>query len=105
MQTLNNNLTVLGILDSKGIGDGLKNSINNIMTDRLNTAVRLLSDEASAAKAEMSAQVQKLQEELNKTKEQLRAAVENYNTAIQVINDMSARITALEANYDPTIIK
>ena len=105
MQTLNNNITVLGILDSKGIGDGLKNSINNIVTDRLDTAVRLLSERDEVIKTEASAQVQQLQEALNNTEERLRAAVENYNTAIQVINNMSARITALEANYDPTIIK
>jgi len=105
MQTLNNNLTVLGILDSKGIGDGLKNSINNIVTDRLDTAVRLLSERDEVIKTEASAQVQQLQETLNNTKEQLRVAVENYNTAIQVINELNARMSALEANYDPTIIK
>ena len=98
MQTLNNNLTVLGILDSKGIGDGLKNSINNI-------AVRLLSERDEVIKTEASAQVQQLQEALNNTKEQLRVAVENYNTAIQVINELNARMSALEANYDPTIVK
>lgn len=105
MQTLNNNLTVLGILDSKGIGDGLKKSINDIVTDRLDTAVRLLSERDEAIKTEASAQVQQLQETLNNTKEQLRVAVENYNTAIQVINELNARMSALEANYDPTIIK
>lgn len=105
MQTLNNNLTVLGILDSKGIGDGLKNSINNIVTDRLDTAVRLLSERDEVIKTEASAQVQQLQEALNNTKEQLRVAVENYNTAIQVINELNARMSALEANYDPTIVK
>jgi len=105
MQTLNNNLTVLGILDSKGIGDGLKNSINNIVTDRLDTAVRLLSECVEEVQAKASAQVQQLQETLNNTKEQLRVAVENYNTAIQVINELNARMSALEANYDPTIIK
>lgn len=105
MQTINNNLTVLGVLDSNSVGDGIKKSINDIVTDRLDTAVRLLSEETDAAKAETSAQVQQLQEALNNTEERLRVAVENYNTAIQVINNMSARITALEANYDPTIIK
>lgn len=28
-----------------------------------------------------------------------------YNEAIKVVNDLSARVTALEKNYDPTIIK
>ncbi len=30
---------------------------------------------------------------------------DEYNNAIKVINDLSERLTALEANYDPTIIK
>ncbi len=102
---VNHNFTVLGVLDSKSIGDGLKNSIELIVTDRLNEAVRLLSECVEEVQAEASAQVQQLQEELSKVREQLYVAVDNYNTAIQVINELSARVTALEANYDPTIIK
>ncbi len=102
---VNHNFTVLGILDSKSIGDGLKNSIELIVTDRLNEAVRLLSECVEEVQAKASAQVQQLQEELSKVREQLYVAVDNYNTAIQVINELSARVTALEANYDPTIIK
>ncbi len=102
---VNHNFTVLGVLDSKSIGDGLKNSIELIVTDRLNEAVRLLSECVEEVQAEASAQVQQLQEELSKVREQLYVAVNNYNTAIQVINELSARVTALEANYDPTIIK
>lgn len=30
---------------------------------------------------------------------------ESYNKAIEVINDLEQRVAALEANYDPTIIK
>jgi RecA/RadA recombinase len=102
---VNHNFTVLGVLDSKSIGDGLKNSIELIVTDRLNEAVRLLSECVEEVQAKASAQVQQLQEELSKVREQLYVAVDNYNTAIQVINELSARVTALEANYDPTIIK
>ena len=101
---VNHNFTVLGVLDSKSIGDGLKNSIELIVTDRLNEAVRLLSECVEEVQAKASAQVQQLQEELSKVREQLYVAVDNYNTAIQVINELSARVTALEANYDPTII-
>lgn len=102
---VNHNFTVLGVLDSKSIGDGLKNSIELIVTDRLNEAVRLLSECVEEVQAKASAQVQQLQEELSKVREQLYVAVDNYNTTIQVINELSARVTALEANYDPTIIK
>lgn len=37
-------------------------------------------------------------------KENVRIA-ETYNKAIEVINDLAQRVAALEANYDPTIIK
>ena len=79
---VNHNFTVLGVLDSKSIGDGLKNSIELIVTDRLNEAVRLLSECVEEVQAKASAQVQQLQEELSKVREQLYVAVDNYNTAI-----------------------
>ena len=65
---VNHNFTVLGVLDSKSIGDGLKNSIELIVTDRLNEAVRLLSECVEEVQAKASAQVQQLQEELSKVR-------------------------------------
>ncbi len=46
---------------------------------------------------------------LTKTLASVKAANENiateYNKSIQVINDLSERLAALESNYDPTVIK
>lgn len=49
------------------------------------------------------------QNELIKALASLKAANEtlanSYNEAIKVVNDLSLRVTALEKNYDPTLIK
>ena len=37
--------------------------------------------------------------------ENLATITERYNNAVIVINDLSERVTALESNYDPTVIK
>ena len=35
----------------------------------------------------------------------VREIAEQYNKAIEVINNLSERLAALESNYDPTVIK
>lgn len=56
-------------------------------------------------------QIAALRDELETTQSALAAAqekidtlVSNYNNAIEVINNLSERMLALESNYDPTVI-
>ena len=37
--------------------------------------------------------------------EKYSQAIVAYNSAIEVINNLSERLAALESNYDPTVIK
>lgn len=55
-------------------------------------------DEAAAA-------LHTAQGELSAVQATIAELTEAYNKAIEVINNLSERVTALEANYDPTIIK
>lgn len=65
---------------------------------------RCASDYAQAAReyAETRTELTKALASVKKANETL---AENYNKAVEVINDLSGRVTALEKNYDPTIIK
>ena len=49
--------------------------------------------------------INKLQNQNLEITKRLDKLTSKYNQAIEVINNLSARIDALEANYDPTLIK
>ena len=62
----------------------------------------------SAMRSELLEAVKKLNctmAEVEELKASNAALTTAYNKAIEVINDLSVRFTALEANYDPTVIK
>ncbi|MCH5165656.1 MAG: hypothetical protein J1G01_04575 [Clostridiales bacterium] len=62
--------------------------------------------------AELFQKIDKLQTQLDeanlliiKQQESIDLLTVCYNKAIEVINNLSVRVTALESNYDPTIIE
>lgn len=63
-------------------------------TDEYNKATQEYADTLNGLKKAL-ASVEKANETL----------VQNYNKAIGVVNDLSGRMTAIEKNYDPTVIK
>lgn len=101
MQIINNDVFVNGVLNTSYVGKDLEKEIDRIAADRLETVVRLLSEKTAI----FDEKIQRVQDQLTSIKESLLAAAEKYNAAIEVINDMQRRVRALEANYDPTIIK
>lgn len=69
-----------------------------------NTLLTTLRSETTEQDIKHSQATQALQATLDTIKEQNKALATNYNNAIAVINDLSARLAALEKNYDPTVI-
>ncbi len=51
------------------------------------------------------ARLNELSQTLASVKAENEKLATGYNKAIEVINDLSERLTALESNYDPTVIK
>lgn len=90
MQKFNEDIQVNGRL-SASILDGT-------LSD---ATVQPLVDEISA---ERSANAE-LSEKLDGALSRIETLTQSYNNAIEVINDLAERVAALEANYDPTLIK
>ncbi len=72
-----------------------------VIDETLNNVSQRVLDVVEALESKLTNQDQALAALIAKT-ERLATA---YNNAIKVINDLSERLTALESNYDPTVIK
>lgn len=81
-QKINNDLIVCGKVAAEVICGNLSDDIN-----------RALAKERQAELAEKA------------NVSEVRELAERYNAAIEVINNLSERLAALENNYDPTVIK
>lgn len=81
-QRINNDLVVCGKVAAEVICGNLSDDIK-----------RALAEERRAELAEKA------------NVSEVRELAERYNTAIEVINNLSERLAALENNYDPTVIK
>ena len=98
MHKINDDMQVLGTLSATElcgklhISEALTAELQDLIAD--SPAVVALASDLAAAQSALA--------ELKK--ENVRIA-ETYNKAIEVINDLAQRVAALEANYDPTIIK
>lgn len=88
MKQINDDVTILGKLIVTELGgepiDRLRREL-----DENQTAL------AEALRAELKTKA---------TAEELNELKDRYNKAIEVINNLSERIAALESNYDPTVI-
>lgn len=54
---------------------------------------------------ELIVRIEAQKQSLTELRSQNERLVIEYNKAIEVINDLSERVAALESNYDPTVIK
>lgn len=81
-QRINNDLLVCGKVVADEFCGDLSSDIKNALAEERQAEL--------AVKADLSV-VQEL--------------AERYNAAIEVINNLSERLAALESNYDPTVIK
>lgn len=81
-QKINNDLIVCGKVAAEVICGNLSDDIK-----------RALAEERQAELAEKA------------NVSEVRELAERYNAAIEVINNLSERLAALESNYDPTVIK
>ncbi len=99
MQKLNEDLQVNGRLIAK-----TAECENCILVSALCKRVDEAENETNAVKSEMTAVRGKL-DEIPRFLVIVSELVDKYNNAINVINDLSERVTALESNYDPSVIK
>lgn len=73
--------------------------------DALQTENKHRNSETSELVAKFKLELYNQTEALASLKRNNEKVTAAYNDAIKVINDLSKRVTALEKNYDPTIIK
>lgn len=100
-QRINGDLEVLGCVRAHELDGGMGETLQEQMRqlcETIATAVAAKENESIREKLAEIEQVFFLQAE------QYNAAVRQYNAAVETINRLSERLTALEANYDPTII-
>lgn len=71
----------------------------------LNAAVEGYKTETAALVAELQAEQKRLTETVASVKKNNETLTNAYNEASKVVNDLSNRLSALEKNYDPTIIE
>lgn len=127
-QKFNGNVEVGGrllaeTLESKTLGDELKEIIRRFIREYGEEAItdtkqniieslaefeRAFSLQRQILEQQFAEQSQKYQETkiaLDIMAEKYKEAVTHFNKAIQTVNNLAERLTALEANYDPTIIR
>lgn len=89
--------------------------INDLFADTMQNITESLAESERAFSLQRQTLEQQLDEQTqnyNATRQALEVMTEKYNeavthfnAAIQTINGLNERLTALEANYDPTIIE
>lgn len=101
MQNFYDDITVLGVMHAQTISGVLAEETRAPLDARIDEL--LLSLNAAHDNLANSLCVQ--QDALSAEQTIIADLVEKYNKAIEVINNLAERVTALEANYDPTVIK
>ena len=89
----------------------MQNFYDNVTVHGTVRADKLLGELSESTRAPIDNAITALRGELETAQSALATAqetigtlVSNYNTAIEVINNLSERVVALESNYDPTVI-
>lgn len=90
MQNFNEDIRVDGTLSARFIDGTLSE-----------TAAQPLVNEI----AELRTELAELSANLDSALARNETLTQSYNNAIEVVNDLVERVAALEANYDPTLIK
>ena len=111
MQDIYENMTVHGSFAAKSIAGALSEETRAPIENRIDKLVKALQDEFAQYKEEAERREQEHTEQISELisavaslKEVNELLAKNYNKAIEVINDLSGRVAALEKNYDPTVI-
>ena len=95
--TFNEDLSVDGAVSAK--------TLDGELTEKALRPIAERFKETGATVDELTDKLANLDMRLSGAEAQLTVVSESYNKAIEVINNLSERLAALEANYDPTIIK
>ena len=106
--TFNEDIKINGVLAAAMLDGKLSPSLEAAVADCMNDAIAPLSQELKMWTERIDTQMRAINELQNQNLEitkRLDNLTSKYNQAIEVINNLSARIDALEANYDPTLIK
>lgn len=106
--TFNEDIKINGVLAAAMLDGKLSPSLEASVADCMNDAIAPLSQELKTWTERIDTQMRAINELQNQNLEitkRLDKLTSKYNQAIEVINNLSARIDALEANYDPTLIK
>lgn len=98
MHKINGDMTVLGRLTATELYGKLH------ISKALTAELQAITDESPAV-VSLKSETAALNAQLDELKKENAALADAYNKAIEVINDLAQRVAALEANYDPTIIK
>ena len=98
MQTFNSDLNIIGIIEATGLGETLIAEVKDLIA-------AYVDPQQLEETAEIKAKLTELDNHINALQSKYNDAVRQFNAAIETINAVSARLAALEANYDPTIIK
>lgn len=94
---LNENVTINGNLSARRIDGELGETALCAILKRF--------EHGDAELTDMRDSIAFAAEKLTGMQSTIEMLAETYNKAIEVINDLAQRVAALEANYDPTIIK
>lgn len=108
MQKFNEDVIVNGVLSAVLLDGELSPKLETDVDNRIHDKVLPLLQELEVQSKRADAQASEINELKMRNAElvnRLNELADNYNKAIEVINDLSERVAALESNYDPTVIK
>lgn len=72
---------------------------------RLEQAFSITEEETAQKILQSNAKIEAIEERLSALENQYNVAVARFNEAVATINTLNDRVSALEANYDPTVIE
>lgn len=104
----NEDIKINGVLTAALLDGELSPNLETVIDTRIRSAVLPLSQELemqSERVATQALEITELREHNCELANRLNEFADKYNKAIEVINALAERVGALEANYDPTIIK
>lgn len=104
-QTFNSDIAVLGTLEATRFGDNLAEIIKSEIHESQNECLILADERISERIEEVGTRIARLEGRIDALSEKYNEAIRRFNATIEAVNSISERLSAIEANYDPTIIK
>lgn len=106
--TFYEDIKINGVLTAALLDGELSPNLETAVDARIRSAVLPLLQELGSQSERVATQaleITELREHNCELVNRLNEIADKYNKAIEVINALAERVGALEANYDPTIIK